>query len=68
MMWQLTERIYAADHTAGKTIILPGIITWFVIDGIGSALAGAPFNAVVNVIFLAMFAVPILMAKPQGAA
>jgi hypothetical protein len=62
-MWQLTSRVYASDHATGRAIMLPGIITWFVVDGMGSALAGAPFNAVVNVVFLVMFALPLLIAK-----
>jgi hypothetical protein len=57
---QVTRRVAAQDLAAGRAILLPGILAWFVMDGAGSVAAGAPFNAVVNVIFLALFAVPAL--------
>ncbi|MEM8876776.1 MAG: excinuclease ABC subunit A [Pseudomonadota bacterium] len=66
MIWQVTGQVYAIDQSAGRSIILPGILTWFVIDGLGSALAGAPFNAVVNVVFLVLFVWPVLAVERDG--
>lgn len=65
-VWLVTTRVYAADPSAGKKIILPGILVWFAVDSLGSILAGAWFNVVMNGIFLAMFAVPILWHAPQS--
>jgi len=56
----VAKHVFASDAEAGRAIILPGIFAWFVVDGAGSILAGAWFNAVMNAGFLALFAVPLL--------
>jgi len=62
-IWLLVERVYARDPAIGKTVILPGLAVWFVVDGVGSWIAGAAFNIVLNTAFLLMFAVPILFDR-----
>ncbi len=64
MAWLVTDRVYAKDVSAGRNIILPGILAWFLFDSLGSILAGAWFNTVLNAGFLALFAVPILLQRP----
>ena len=71
--WGVTNRliathVYARDPGLGGRILLQGMLVWFVVDGVGSALAGAWFNIVLNVPFLALFAVPILRARRAGSA
>ena len=48
-----------ANQDLTRSLILTSIGAWFVIDSAGSILAGAPVNALFNVGFLAMFAVPL---------
>jgi hypothetical protein len=70
--WGVTCRLALArlsegDRAIGRRVLLPGVAAWFAVDGLGSVLAGAPFNVVLNLVFLAMFAVPAL-AGPREAA
>ena len=55
----ITTQVYAPNPALGRRIILSGILTWFVVDSAGSIAAGAPFNAVLNLSFLALFALPV---------
>ncbi|MEM6743028.1 MAG: excinuclease ABC subunit A [Pseudomonadota bacterium] len=64
---QVTRRVAAQDPGAGRAILLPGILAWFVMDGAGSVAAGAPFNVAVNGVFLALFAVPALWPAAPAA-
>ncbi|MBY0421734.1 MAG: hypothetical protein K2Q06_05475 [Parvularculaceae bacterium] len=42
---------------------LVSLFVWFVIDSLGSIAAGAPSNAVFNVVFLVLFAGPMLAVR-----
>ena len=42
-------------------IILLSLIFWFIIDSIGSFIAGIPGNVILNIVFLAMFLVPLVV-------
>ncbi|MEO1089700.1 MAG: excinuclease ABC subunit A [Pseudomonadota bacterium] len=68
MAWLVTTRVFAHEPSAGKAIILPSLLVWFVIDGAGSILVGAWFNMVMNTAFLLMFAVPVLSLTPRPGA
>lgn len=59
MIWMVTTRVYAKDPALGRPIILTAVIIWFVIDSIGSVLAGAPMNVLYNTGFLVLFVVPL---------
>ncbi len=59
LLWQVSTRVFPHEPELGRSLILSSIGTWFVIDGIGSAVAGAPLNALFNVGFLALFLVPL---------
>ena len=63
--WVMTQHIYAENPVLGRRVILSSIMTWFVIDGIGSVLSGVAFNVVANLSFLAMFVLPVLLVKPE---
>ncbi len=47
---------------------LIALITWFVLDSTGSIAAGAPANAAFNVLFLALFAGPLVAVRRRAAA
>lgn len=61
MILLITKHVFAADPALGRRIILPSIMIWFLIDSTGSVVAGAPFNAVLNLSFLAIFALPVVI-------
>ncbi|MEQ8602791.1 MAG: hypothetical protein RIB45_05685 [Marivibrio sp.] len=61
-------RVFPRDPALARALLLPGILAWFVADGIGSVLAGAWFNAVLNVGFLALLAAPLLPRRKAAAA
>ncbi len=63
----IATHVYARDPALGGRIIMQAMLVWFAADGAGSALAGAWFNIVLNVPFLALFAVPILHARRAAA-
>ena len=58
-LWLLVRLLFAREPAAVKTIIMTGITVWFVTDSAASILAGAPVNAVLNVVFLLLFALPL---------
>lgn len=60
MIWLVAERVYRGDETLGRTLILIPLLSWCVTDGLGSILAGAWFNAVLNLAILAAFLAPLL--------
>ncbi|GAA6178989.1 MULTISPECIES: excinuclease ABC subunit A [unclassified Shimia] len=65
MVWQIVDLIYVEDPVKGAKIILWGLWGWYIADSLGSVLAGAWFNAILNASFLALFLLPILLAKPR---
>lgn len=67
MIWQVVCDVYARDAETGGRIILRGVLAWFVIDSAGSVLAGAAFNVVMNSGFLALFLLPLLLARQARA-
>lgn len=59
LLYLLTTRLYPRDPDLARMLISVSIGTWFVIDGLGSILAGASLNALFNVGFLALFLIPL---------
>lgn len=59
MIWLVAERVYRNDPALGRGLILTPLIGWFVCDGLGSVIAGAWFNVVLNTVFLAIFVAPL---------
>ena len=66
LMALVAVRLYARDPALARTMIAVSMITWFVVDCAASVAAGAPVNAVLNVGFLALFAVPLLFGSASG--
>jgi hypothetical protein len=59
LVWLIATRLYPREPQLARTLILASVGCWFVVDGIGSTLAGAPGNVALNVVFLALFVVPL---------
>lgn len=43
------------------------LLVWFVIDGVGSAIAGAPLNILSNSLFLIAYLLPLIWVRDSGA-
>lgn len=67
MLWLVATRLLPTDATLAGSLIRTSAIAWFVVDSVGSIVAGAPLNAALNVGFLALFLVPLASAKPTAA-
>ena len=59
VLWLLITRLFPREPALARTLILTSIGTWFVLDSIGSIVAGAPVNALFNTGFLLAFFVPL---------
>ena len=59
--WQVTTHVFTKDPQTGSRILKHGILSWFIIDSAGSILAGAWFNAVLNIGFLILFMAPLYL-------
>ena len=64
----VTTQVFPLDPAVGRRIVLSGILTWFLIDSAGSVVAGAPFNVVMNLSFLVLFALPVASPMEQSVA
>ena len=68
LLWTVSTRLYPREPDLARTLILTSIWVWFVADGIGSTVAGAPLNVLLNVGFLALFVVPLWSSRKHAAA
>jgi hypothetical protein len=59
MIWLVARKLYPREPELARSIILSGLVIWFVADSAGSMIAGAPLNAALNVLFLLMFWIPL---------
>ena len=56
------------DSQVVQTVKRGGLIAvglWFIIDSTGSAAAGVPSNVAMNILFLAAFAIPLVLVKAE---
>lgn len=61
-------RSFGTTHPdALRRIVIRGYWVWFLVDGAGSVLAGAPLNILGNTAFLAVLLLPFAR-RPNGAA
>ncbi len=67
MMLTIVNRLFEADPQLAKSILMTGVVSWFLIDSAASVLAGAPLNILPNFVFLALFALPLsgAVARPS---
>ncbi len=59
LLWMISTRLYPQDPQLARVMILTSMGTWFVIDGIGSVMVGAPLNVLLNIPFLLIFLIPL---------
>lgn len=54
-LWKVAQHVVPKDLKAARSIAMAGIYGWFAVDSIGSIMAGAPLNAVLNISFVLLF-------------
>lgn len=59
MIWQLAGEPLERAPDAVRGIIRSSVLAWFVVDSAGSVASGAALNVVPNLVFLALFLVPM---------
>ena len=67
-IWHLAGEPLARMPGLIRPILRSGVLAWFLLDSAGSLLAGAPLNVAANVIFAAMFLIPLQRAARAAAA
>ncbi len=63
MIWQLAGEPLERAPQAVRGIIRSSVLAWFVVDSAGSVASGAALNVVPNLVFLALFLVPMQRAR-----
>ena len=59
MIWQLAGDPLARAPEAVRAIIRTSMLAWFFVDSAGSVAAGAVLNVLANLVFLALFLLPM---------
>lgn len=57
---QVARMVYPRDPTLAASILVPAIMGWYVIDSVGSLVAGGWMNALLNTIYAVVLLVPLL--------
>ena len=69
LQWLVVTKLFTREPTLAKQLakqmVLSSLWSWFVVDCTASVIAGAPFNAVMNVPFLLLFVVPLWRGNYQ---
>lgn len=68
MIWHLAGEPLARMPGEVRAIIRTSLLTWFVVDSAGSVAAGATLNVLPNLVFLALFLIPMRGARGAVAA
>lgn len=59
MIWQLAGEPLERAPEAVRGIIRTSVLAWFLVDSAGSVAAGAALNVLPNMVFLALFLLPL---------
>lgn len=65
ILWQLVDKLYQDNPALIGKMIMSSILTWYIVDSTASVVAGAPLNFIGNLSFLALFAIPLWLSKPN---
>jgi len=60
-LYLVASQVYGDKEKIGERIFLAGLGSWFLADGVGSFIAGAWFNVIMNTGFLLLFCLPVLL-------
>jgi hypothetical protein len=67
LLYLLSTRLYPQQPELARLLISAGIGVWFVVDSLGSIAAGASLNALANLVFLALFLIPLWLPADAAA-
>jgi hypothetical protein len=59
--WMIVTHLAPRDPALARKLILTSVSAWFCVDSLGSLLAGAPVNALVNIIIWLSICVPAMI-------
>lgn len=59
LLYLVSDQLIGREPALVRKFVLISICSWFVVDSLGSVAAGAPVNALFNIGFLLLFAVPV---------
>jgi hypothetical protein len=65
MQWLIAAQLYAREPVLARQIMWASLWSWFAVDCTASAVAGAPFNAVMNLPFLLLFIIPLWRSETK---
>lgn len=65
LQWLVVTKLFTREPALARQILRASIWSWFLVDCSASVIAGAPFNAVMNVPFLLLFVVPLWRGNVQ---
>lgn len=66
MVWCLSVWVYDKAPEAVRKTVLIGVLSWFILDSLGSITSGNPSNAIFNIIVLLVAVGPLWQsAKPS---
>lgn len=66
LIWMVSEHVFRGNPALGRKMILTALLAWFITDSLGSVLAGAWFNAVINLVILIAFLLPLLFGRTDA--
>jgi hypothetical protein len=59
--WLIVTQLAQRDPAMARKLMLTGVSAWYCVDSLGSALAGAPLNILVNTVIWLSICVPAMM-------
>jgi hypothetical protein len=59
--WLIVTQLAPRDPMMARKLILTSVSAWFCVDSLGSLLAGAPANVLVNVVIWLSICIPAMM-------
>jgi len=66
MIWVVSDKVLRQDYSTGRRLIMVPLMCWYIADSLGSILAGAWFNAVINAGIFASFALILFWRQAKG--
>ena len=66
MHWMVVTNLIGVQNGLAVRMIRTSTLAWFVVDSTGSALTGAGVNILSNLVFLALFVLPLTVLSRRG--
>lgn len=66
LLWIVATRLYPKEPALARMMILASVGTWFAVDSTASIVAGVSLNALLNVSFLLLLALPVMRVSDRS--